>query len=233
VSQATDTTPVKRLKPSGRAADDELPRKRWTAEDFDRLVRDGFIVEGSRTYLWDGEIIEPMSENPPHVLAVLSLVELLRERLHRASWTVFQGAPVSLADGYRPQPDVTVARGRKSAYKGKVPAPADVALVVEVSDTSYAKDSGAFLRKYAEVGIPHYWIVNVPARRVEVHTDPAALNDGPPLYRQRHVYGLGDVIPLTLDVDGRPADLGAVAVRDILEDSLEPDAEAETERELP
>ena len=42
------------------------PRKRWTTAEFDHLIRSGVLREGSRAFLWDGEIIEPMSENPPH-----------------------------------------------------------------------------------------------------------------------------------------------------------------------
>lgn len=77
-------------------------RKWWSIAEFDRLLAGGFLREGGRTFLWDGEIIEAMSENPPHVNAVANLVDLLRGRFPSARWTVSQGAPIVLAEGYKP-----------------------------------------------------------------------------------------------------------------------------------
>ena len=48
----------------------------------------------------------------------------------------------------------------------------DVALLVEIADTSYAKDSGPKLRRYATFRIPVYWIVDLNRRIVEVRYQP-------------------------------------------------------------
>ena len=45
-----------------------------------------------------------------------------------------------------------------------------MALLVEVSDKTYPKDSGPKRRAYAKRGIPAYWIVDVNRRVVEVYT---------------------------------------------------------------
>jgi Uma2 family endonuclease len=192
-------------------------RKRWTIAEFDRLVTTGFLREGDRTFLWDGEIIEPMPENPPHVNAVANLVESVRARFLAAEWTVYQGAPVVLREGYKPQPDVSVLRGPRSTYRGRTPTAADAALLIEVADRTYPENAGPFLRAYAEAGVPRYWIVNISDRRVEVYTDPGRLADGSTGYRSRRDYGLDQSVPLE-EVPGE------VAVADVLRDSIEPAA---------
>jgi Uma2 family endonuclease len=56
---------------------------------------------------------------------------------------------------------------------GTSPKPRPVPLVViEVSDTTYALDSGVKLRAYARRGIEDYWIVNIPQDRLEVYREP-------------------------------------------------------------
>ncbi|MGE3818471.1 MAG: Uma2 family endonuclease [Isosphaeraceae bacterium] len=222
MTTATERT-TRRVEPS-----EELPRKRWSTAEFDRLLNAGFLEEGSRTYLWDGEIIEPRSENPPHVNAVANLCRFLMLALPAESFTLNVNAPVELAEGYKPQPDLSILNGPRSAYRRRAPGPADLAMVVEVSDSTYAKDSGPFLRQYARAGIPTYWIVRIPERRVEVYSNPSGPNQTPSTYRQQKTYQLNDAIPLTLIVDGNAQDLGVVAVRTILEDSLEPTEEGGT-----
>jgi Uma2 family endonuclease len=185
------------------------------------MVSSGIIREGSRTFLWDGEIIEPMVEDNPHFNAVDCLRDMLKARLPADAWAVRQNTPIRLAQGYRPQPDFSVVRGSRSTYRKRRrwPEPADIALVVEVSDTTYYYDSGEFLRKYAETGIPQYWIVNIPTRRIEVYTDPDTEARS---YRYRKDYGLEDAAPLSLlDIEGVVNEFAVVSVRDVLQDSLE------------
>ena len=43
---------------------------------------------------------------------------------------------------------------------------------VEVSDTTYSKDSGRKLRKYARTGVQAYWIDHINRRLVEVSPGP-------------------------------------------------------------
>jgi Uma2 family endonuclease len=201
------------------------PRKRWTTAEFDRLLAEGFLVEGSSTYLWDGEIIEPMPQNPPHVNAVANLQRRLIARFPEEEWTINQDAPLELAEGYKPQPDIMVLKGPRSAYRRRTPTPADVALLIEVADSTYTPDARVFLRKYAESRIPQYWIVNIPEQKVEVYSDPSATEDGTPCYLVRNDFGLKESVPLKLTRDGVSAEFGPIPVLDILRDSVEPSAE--------
>lgn len=197
-----------------------LPRKRWTDEEFDRVVEAGIIREGSGTFLWGGEIIEPMAEDQPHINALYKLILIFASRFPEADWTVNINQPVQLEPGYRPQPDLVVLRGRRSLYtgRGRRPGPADVMLLVEVSDSSYPADSGDLLGRYARASIPQYWIVNIRARRIEVHSrpDPAAGS-----YRNREDFDLGAAVPLRVVIGDTVADFGLVPVRDVLQDLID------------
>jgi len=87
----------------------------------------------------------------------------------------------------------------------------DVALLVEASDTTYAKDSGPKLRRYAASRIPVYWIVDLDRRIVEVRTRP--YGEGKQAgYARCDIYREGDQIPVELDGQ----QVGQVAVADLL-----------------
>jgi Uma2 family endonuclease len=73
-------------------------------------------------------------------------------------------------------------------------------LVIEVSDTTYLKDSGPKLRMYARAGIQDYWILNLPEARLEVYRRPEKLPSAAARWRygQTNVLGRGGkVSPLT------------------------------------
>jgi Uma2 family endonuclease len=204
------------------------PRKRWTTAEFDRLVTEGYIREGSGSYLWNGEIIEPMAENRPHRNAVANLCRLLLALAPQDTWTVDQGTPIALRDGFKPQPDLVVLVGPRSRYRTRVPTPSDVSLLVEVSDSTYGDDRGEFLREYAVAGVPRYWIVNIPARRLEVYEVPQHSQSGSPWYRDRMDHDLDQSATVVLSPAGNEI-VGQVSVREVLRDSLDPVLKEERE----
>jgi hypothetical protein len=67
-----------------------------------------------------------------------------------------------------------VLRGRYTNYATRLPRPGDVALLIEVSDTTYHRDRGPKWRRYAAASIPVYLIVRLkgPDTLVEVWTGP-------------------------------------------------------------
>ena len=75
---------------------------------------------------------------------------------------------------WAPKPDIAVLFGTDVIYATRHPRPRDVALLVEVSDTTYRRDRGQKWRRYATAGIPIYMIVhlNGPDTLVEVWTGP-------------------------------------------------------------
>ena len=110
-----------------------------------------------------------------------------------------------------PVADVVILRGPDTNYATRLARADDVALLVEVADTSYAKDSGPKLRRYATFRIPVYWIVDLNRRIVEVRTRPFGKGKQAG-YARCDLYREGDQIPV--DLDGQ--EVGRVAVSDLL-----------------
>ena len=70
-----------------------------------------------------------------------------------------------------PEPDVALARATRS-YARERPRADEIALIVEVADTSLAFDLGEKSAKYAGAGIPEYWVVDLQANVVHVLRSP-------------------------------------------------------------
>jgi Uma2 family endonuclease len=69
-----------------------------------------------------------------------------------------------------PEPDFHLFDVPVGTPRKKLPLPI---LVIEVSDTTYRRDSGSKLRLYARAGVADYWIVNLRENRIEVYRRPA------------------------------------------------------------
>jgi Putative restriction endonuclease len=196
------------------------PERLWTIEEFGRLISSGLVREGGPEILWDGRILVPPVPGPRECHAESGLLRLLLDRLDRDDWTIRPGHPLVLREGYLPDPDFVVARGPTSTYRARHPGAADVALVVEVADTSYPWDSGEALREYARSGIAQYWIVHIEAGRVEVYRNPHRVGEVF-AYDEPALYPLDAAVPLVLTGGpGQPEwQYPAIPVREILLDS--------------
>src|SRR5262249_33579797 len=126
-------------------------------------------------------------------------------------WVVREEKSVVLGRFSRPEPDITVARGPRERYRSNAPSAPDLAALVEVADSTYATDRGSKWRKYASCKISVYWMVNLPARQIEVYTEPTGRGKAAG-YQSASVYRSDSEIPIILD--GR--ELGRFRVSDVL-----------------
>jgi hypothetical protein len=97
----------------------------------------------------------------------------MRRVFGEEDWSVREEKALALGTDRERYPDVVVARGGDDIYDDRIAEAADVALVIEVADTTLHIDRDVKAREYATAGIPEYWIVNLPERRLEVYRDPA------------------------------------------------------------
>jgi Uma2 family endonuclease len=74
------------------------------------------------------------------------------------------------SDDSEPQPDVAVVPPA-DYYEAH---PDRAWLIVEVADSSRKTDKGTKARLYAESDVPEYWVVDLVANLIEVHTDIVA-----------------------------------------------------------
>ena len=145
---------------------------RFDIRQFRRMLSAG-IFEDQKVELVAGKIY-PMTDLPPHIFAVETLHEALSAMLGRDHWTVREEKPILIGRYWAPKPDLSVLRGNKTNYATRQPRPRDVALLVEIADTTYRRDRGREWRRYAAVGIPIYMIVRLkgPDTHIEVWTGP-------------------------------------------------------------
>ena len=148
-----------------------------TPRQFRKAIDAGVFGENHVELL--GGIPFIMSENPPHILASAECLRCaVRPWPPRPRWFVNKEHRLALGR-WRPLADVVVLRGPETTYGTRLARADDVALLVEVSDTTYAKDSGPKLRRYATFRIPVYWIVDLNRRIVEVRTGRSARGSRP------------------------------------------------------
>lgn len=183
-----------------------FPIARFSVDQYHRMIESGAFTEDDRLELIEGWVVRKMAKGPLHEYAIGELDALLQSRL-AAGWHVRNQAPITLATS-EPEPDLTIARGSRSDYRDHHPGAADVALVVEVSDTTLATDR-LKARTYAQAGIPELWIVNLGDRSVEVYRDPGNGEEG---YRQRQVLAGNQCLRLV--IGGQ--DLGEIPITAIL-----------------
>lgn len=175
---------------------------RWTREQFEAAAAKGAFDDDPRIELLDGHILSMPVQSPRHVIAVDQTRDALAS-IFRDNFYVRAQSPFALDDLSAPEPDVAVVPGTRYDYASKHPTRA--ILLVEISDTTLAKDRGPKLRAYARNGVPEYWIVNLPDAQVEVHREPHGET-----YASRQVFRSGQ----TISALNRPD--AVIAVADLL-----------------
>ena len=146
--------------------------RKWTREEFHRAAQLGFFGPEERLELFDGEIIKKMGENPPHASAIRRCRIALEQIFEPVDAFLSVQSPIILADDSEPEPDLAVVHGDVAAFDSRHPTPADLLLVVEVSDATLVFDRERKARRYAVAEIAEYWILNLPDRRLEAYRMP-------------------------------------------------------------
>jgi Uma2 family endonuclease len=143
---------------------------RITADIYERMAAGGLLPERG-VELIDGLVVEMSPKGDRHSYAVTCLnAQFVDQR--RGRYAVYADS-LSLRLGPRdePEPDIALARTIRS-YARERPRPEELALLVEVADTSLAFDLGEKRAKYAAAGIPEYWVVDVQRNVVHVFRNP-------------------------------------------------------------
>lgn len=186
-----------------------FPVYRFTVEQYRRMVEMGILDEEEvRTELLEGWIVPKMSKNPAHDTVIELVDECLRSLLPPGWRLRIQSATVN--DISNPEPDLSIVRGEIRDYLTRHPGPGDIALAVEVAESSLQRDRWK-ARIYARAGIPVYWIVNLVDHEIEVHTNPSGPVDDPSYADVEVIAGDRELL---LIIDG--AEVGRVTAKDLL-----------------
>lgn len=158
---------------------------RWTREEYERMADQGLFAPDSRVELIDGIIYDMSPQKGPHASAVhrglRSLQGVFPDRYIRVQ------APLALSDDSEPEPDLAVVPGALEDYDQSHPTTA--LLIVEVADSSLVHDKERKIPLYARSGIPESWLLNIPAKTLEVYRNP-----GRDRYRSQQILRTGDTI---------------------------------------
>lgn len=167
---------------------------RMSVRRYHELTLAGAFTEHDSVELLDGVVTEKRSKNPPHRIANRRC-DLALSKIVPAGWHVQNHEPITLQNS-EPEPDVAVIRGELSDYADRHPQIGDIALVVEVADTTLVTDRFK-AHLYALAGIPVYWLVTLPERVIEVRESPQA-TAGPAAYSRLTQYSAADQIPVVI-----------------------------------
>ncbi len=139
-----------------------------TRRQYDALVATG-ALDDVPVELLEGALVEVAPQGPEHSWVVERVLPHLVRRLPE-QYSVRPGLPWVADDLSEPEPDLAVVPRRSHRQEH----PQQALLIVEVSRSSLAKDLGVKARVYARAGAGAYWVVDVEAERVHVHTGPSA-----------------------------------------------------------
>jgi Uma2 family endonuclease len=141
-------------------------------DQYEAMVASGAFKARDRFHLINGYLVAKMTKNPTHGVAE-ELCGGALLRIIPPGWHLRTASPVRLPGrDSEPEPDRCVVRGTIRDYEGRHPEPADIAMVVEVADSSLSEDRKMAVGVYGPSEIPVYWIVNLVDRQVEVSSDP-------------------------------------------------------------
>ena len=199
------TTPVK-------APQIARESRRFTVEEYFRMVNAGILQEDERVELIEGEILLMPPIGPRHIGGVIRYARVFI-RLAGNRFTVLIQSTVRLGEESAPEPDVALLKFRDDDYSFAHAVPEDVLLIVEVAESSLAYDRDVKAHIYGRAGIPETWVLNLPGDCIERFQEP-----GTEGYAQHTVLRRGEkVTPLALpDVE--------LAVEDLLPPPPQADA---------
>lgn len=190
------------LLDSPQAAPETLPehseetRKRWTRAEYRKLGEDGFLSDGKYELVL-GEIWKKMGQGRLHTFVVTFVFIALSAIFDPRRIQTQTSLPVGDAD---PEPDIALLAETLDKYLEVEPTASNTLLVVEASDSTLRSDLTRKVRQYGGVGIPEYWVVDIPNRLLHVFRSPTET-------------GYAEETVLTIDDEVRPLAAPDSAVR--------------------
>ena len=164
-------------------------KRRFTADEFERMGMAGIFGPDERVELIAGEIYQMSPAGRFHeVLRTLLAFQWAK----RAPANVLVAAEMQLrlADDYQPVVDIGVLPLAILPPDARGP---DMLLLVEVADSSLVWDTKTKARVYAQAGVREYWVINARSRETLVHSEPGA--DG---YGAVTTVAAGDIVTPSL-----------------------------------
>jgi Uma2 family endonuclease len=144
---------------------------RIPVETYEAMVASGVFTRSDRLELIEGILVKKMTKGRKHSAGSEKSYRAI-DRALPGGWHARAEKPVRLPTrDSMPEPDISVVRGEPDDYLDLDPGPDDVALVVEVSDSTIVAVR-IMATTYGGGPISAYWVVNAIDRQIEVYANP-------------------------------------------------------------
>ncbi len=155
-------------RPGTTQAGDGLPRRRWSADELQRMLQAGIIEHGERFELIGGDLVAMAAKGRHHEVLKVAL-NAHWMKIRPPELMIAPETALCLGEHEEPEPDFIV-------YPATILAPDvrgdTVLLVVEVADSSLAYDRRFKATRYAAYGVREYWVIDAVKRVTTVHREP-------------------------------------------------------------
>ena len=186
-------------QPVGKRRHQNLPQYpifRLSVAQYHKMIEAGILTENDPVELLEGWLVTKMPQNPEHLFSTQVLQDILKGILPDGWFVNIQG-PIVLEDS-EPEPDAVVVRGGRRDYLSQKPRPQDIALIIEVADSTLQLDRSVKKRLFASAAIPVYWIVNLVDRQLEVYSHPSG-RVAVPDYEQHQILKPDEHVAVIID----------------------------------
>lgn len=166
----------------------ELLKRRFDADEYQKMGRAGILSEDDRVELINGEIIAMTPTGPRHNAAVARANRAFSRAVGDDAIVLVQGS-IRLDLWNEPQPDIVLLKPAPDFYSSRLPGATDILLIVEIAESSLDYDKDVKSKFYAGAGVAEYWLVDLAARTVTRLTMPSG-----DTYQQRELLRAGESI---------------------------------------
>ena len=123
----------------------QLPRlsprqgvRKFTVTEYHKLIDEGFFAANEKFELVEGWIVNKMSRNPPHDVAIDKTHEVIQRHLPK-EWRIRIQSAITTVDS-EPEPDLAVVLGPAERYTDHHPGAAEIAMLIESAASSLEFD---------------------------------------------------------------------------------------------
>ena len=169
----------------------ELVPRPITVQEYHRMAEIGIIAADERVELLDGVIVTMPPFGIAHWATESNLLKYLMEKFGDRA-RIVPGMSLPLGDRSEPQPDIAIVAKLPYRRLNRTPEPSEVYALIELADSSLAKDMRTKRSLYARFAIADYLVVDLNADTLLHFRTPAE-----DVYAESRVLGRSDTFSLT------------------------------------
>jgi Uma2 family endonuclease len=163
----------------------DLRPRLFTVDEYHRLDETG-IFDDERVELLDGVIVRMPGIGMSHWSAHYYVTKYLMRALGDVA-QVHGQISLPLGDRNEPQPDLAILANLPYLERKRLPDPEEIYAMIELADSSIARDTRIKRRLYAQFNIRDYLIVDLVKGQLRHYGDPKAGD-----YASLRLMGLGE-----------------------------------------